>query len=515
MSIPDPAPAPLAAHPFGPAPKPAEPPLRLARLLLGLALGIMVFDLCFWNVDAKPGLSVAVFFAVLAGIILGNRAPGGSTRRTRVLLALLLGTCVEAAIETGITNTLVLLMLIVAFAGETYFRDVESSWGRWMSQGIALMFAPGRIFWLTGRLMQAGTGGDLGRTGGLLAGCLLVIPALILALVFGSLLAAGNAIFGSWTNAFFTWFWKELALYLDPARIFFWCVAAFVMLPLLRPAQIPEAWWKWMGRIPRLPGIIPAQRALFSSALVLVVLNLLFLVANVADALFLWSHQALPAGVDYKAYVHEGVGALIVTVILSAIVLTAIFQQAIQVVQRRELKILAYIWIVQNLFLIFSVSEKLRRYIVMYEMTVERLSTIIFLALVGAGFLLLTIKIVRDRSISWLIGGCILAVFGTFYITQFLNLAGWSANYNVAQMENDPARRFDTRTMDQWGSDVWPALRRAHDLAPEDADISAAWGEARQTTDYVDKSGVDLKHWREFSLRAWANRAALVEKPNN
>lgn len=489
----------------------AGPPVRLPRLLLGLALAVAIFDLCFWQIDNTPGLSVAIFFAALVGIVLGNRESGGG-KYTALLMVLLIGAVFAAVIETGITNTLVLLILIIVLAGETFFNDVESSWGRWLSQVVALVFAPGRIFWLGARLLEAAFRGGVGWTGGLIGGCLLAVPALVLALIFGSLLATGNAIFGSWTNSFFDWFWKELELYLNPGRIVMWLFAVFLILPLLRPANVSAKWWKSTQLIARLPEIIPTRAALFSSGLILIVLNLLFLIANMADALFLWSGQALPAGVTYKAYVHEGVNALIITVILSAVVLTMIFQQALKVVERRELKVLAYVWIAQNLFLIFSVAEKLRRYIVYYEMTVARLSVIIFLILVSVGFILLTIKIVQDRSLLWLLGGCVLAVFATFYITQFLDLAGWSANYNVSRMEQDPGHRFDSNTMCQWGVDVWPALRRAHELAPTDPDFTAAWEAARRSTDYSERSQLDWQHWREFSLRAGLNRWALDDK---
>jgi len=502
-------------NPFAPEPRVnLEPPARLPRLLLGLALAVAIFDLCFWGASAM-GFSLAVFALALAGIILGNRESMIHSRRGMLLLVLLFGAALAATVETGVTNTLVLLILIIAFAGDTFFKDVESPWGRWLSQGVALVFAPGRVFWLGARLMEAAFSRGVGWTGGLIGGCLLAIPALVLALIFGSLLATGNAVFGSWTNSFFDWFWKELALYLDPWRIIMWLFVAFLILPLLRPANVSDRWWKWAESLPRLPEILPTRAALFSSGLVLVVLNLLFLVANIADALFLWSGQALPAGVTYKDYVHEGVNALIFTVILSAIVLTTIFQQALPVVKRLELKILAYAWIAQNLFLIFSVTEKLRRYIVTYEMTVARLSTIIFLILVSVGFILLTIKIVRDRSISWLIGGCVVAVFVTFYTTQFLDLAGWSANYNAAVMEKDRGHVFDSKTMCEWGADVWPALRRAHELAPDNPAITAAWLAAHTSTDYTNCSGLDWQHWREFSLRAYLNRPALEEKPNN
>ena len=216
--------------------------------------------------------------------------------------------------------------------------------------------------------------------------------------------------------------------------------------------------------MPRLPEIIPTHGALFSSGLVLLVLNLLFLVANGADALFLWSGQVLPAGVTYSGFVHNGVNSLIATVILSALVLATIFQQALKVTRHGGLKLLGLVWIAQNLFLLLSVALRLKLYIEAYDMTVTRLSVMIFLALVAAGYALLTVKITREKSFSWLLAGCVLAVSATFYVTQFLDLAGWSANYNVARWEEDTTRRLDYWYLGRSGPGAWPALNRAYEF---------------------------------------------------
>ena len=58
-----------------------------------------------------------------------------------------------------------------------------------------------------------------------------------------------------------------------------------------------------------------------------------------------------------------------------------------------------------------------------YDMTVSRLSVILFLVLVAIGYALLTFKIVLDRSLSWLLGGAIIATLVVLYVAQFLNLA--------------------------------------------------------------------------------------------
>jgi hypothetical protein len=489
-----------------------EPPVRLSRLLLGLALAVAFFDICFWKIGTV-GFSFGLFFLVLTGIVLMCREPLRMKRSTWLILALLLGATWAAMIETCITNTFVLLALILALAGDTYFSDVDSPWGRWLSQLVALTRAPGRVFWLGARIAESVFNGGLGWTSGIVGGCLLAIPALVLTLIFGSLLASGNAVFGSWTNSFFDWFWKELALCLDPERIFFWLVAAFLIFPLLRPVQVGEWWWKWTERLPRLPEILPIQAAVFSSLMILVVLNLLFLVANIADALFLWSGQAMPVGVDYKSYVHEGVNTLIATVILTAIVLTAIFQQALGVAQSKGLKALAYLWIAQNLFLLLSVALRIKYYIVEYELTVARLGVIIFLILVASGFVLLTIKILKDKSLSWLVGGCVVAVFVSFYITQFLDLEGWSANYNIATWEKDRTRTLDFYHLYGYGPSGWPAMRRAHEVDPSIAVLNPASSNGfPTTTETVHLAQFDSLHWREFSLRAYWNRWALDDK---
>jgi hypothetical protein len=489
-----------------------EPPAHLTRLLLLLLLAVVAFDSCFWQIQSF-GFSVAVFFAVLAGVIVASCESVRWTFTTVVLLTLLAGACVAAAFETGVTNTFVLLALTAALAGDVHFVGVGSCWGRWLSQYAALVRAPGRIFWLITRIMEAGVRDGVGWTGGLIGGCLLALPALFLALVFGTLLASGNAVFGSWTNSFFDWFWKELALYLDPWRVALWVLIAFIVLPLLRPVAVSAGWWTWMERLPRLPEIIPSRAALFSSGMILVVLNLLFLVANVADAMFLWSGKTMPSGINYKDYVHEGVDSLITTVLLTAVVLTAIFQQSLNVAQRRELKVLAFVWIAQNLFLLLSVALRIKFYIVNFELTVARLGVIIFLILVATGFVLLSIKIIRDKSLSWLVGGCVVAVFVTFYITQFLDLEGWSANYNVAVWQNDRTRQLDFFHLYQYGPNAWPAMRKVHDIDPSIAVLNANSSNGYPTTtDTVQQAQFDTQHWREFSLRAYLNRWALDDK---
>ncbi|MEI9998234.1 MAG: DUF4153 domain-containing protein [Verrucomicrobiota bacterium] len=220
----------------------------------------------------------------------------------------------------------------------------------------------------------------------------------------------------------------------------------------------------------------------------------------------------MPAGGEYKAYVHEGFDTLIFTVILTALVLTSMFQQEIAVARNGLLKVLALFWVVQNIFLIASCALRVQGYVVESQLTVLRLSCLIFLLLVAAGFALLTVKILQERSIAWLIGRCFIAVFVVFYITQFLDLAGYAENYNVARMAREPGYHIDTWKLYEAGPDGWPAARRAHELDASIAVLNADDGKGPVTTGEVTLAQFDAQHWREFSLRAWWNRWALEDK---
>ncbi len=501
-------PADSAAPVIGPDIK-KEPAVRLLRLLAGLIVIIATFDFCFWGIR-DLGFSVAVFCPILAGVILVNRESRLKST-TKFMLMLLMGADLAAMIETGLTNTLVLVILMIVIAGDTFFND-EEKWGRWLSQGIALIRVPGRIFWLGMTLLDVGLGEGFGWVGSFFALIFLTVPALVLLLIFGSLLASGNAVFSHWIAAFFNSFWEVIKLYMNFERISLWCFIAFLALPLLHPVNVSAWWWKWTLQLPRFKERVPVQAARLSSGLILVMLNGLFLVANIADILFLWSGQKLPSGVNYSQFVHQGVNSLIVTVLLSAIVLTTIFQQAMSIVRRPELKILALAWIAQNLFLILSVGLRLDLYIQAYDMTVTRLSVILFLILVASGYALLTIKIIKDRSLSWLIGGCMLAIFATFYLAQFLDLNGWSANYNVMRWEKDRSHNLDVGYLHELGPAAWPALSRAHQ---DDDSVQIISDDPRENTppgSFTSKANFDSKHWREWSARAWMNRWALEEK---
>ncbi len=416
------------------------------------------------------------------------------------------GAFAASIIEPSTTNILVWLILLAVLGGDTFFTSTENPWGRWIAQGLVVLVAPFRMVSLGFtiiRSIESGSAGILGRT---LLGFVLALPTLGLLVIFSWLLSSGNAIFNLWTSGFFQSLWTALEGLLDPLRIFLWALIGTLILPFIWPGELSDRWWKWMTQLPRCKNITNPRHLIFSSGLILLAMNLLFGVANIADAVFLWSGAALPAGVTYSQFVHSGVTALIGTVVLSGIVLTAVFQQSIEVVRNHGLRAMAVVWISQNIFLILSVFLRLKRYIEAYDMTVSRLGVIIFLILVALGYGLLVMKIVQDRSLSWFLGGLILVSVTVLYVTQFLDLAGWSADYNVARWQQDQQRTLDVTYLEQLGAAAWPALRAAHMTDPARLDLQGA---VLAQQSWINDLGND---WREWTLRRWLNERILFEK---
>ena len=145
------------------------------------------------------------------------------------------------------------------------------------------------------------------------------------------------------------------------------------------------------------------------------------------------AHAKLPEGVTLSEFVHSGVSSLIFATLLSAVVLTTMFQQSIEIVRSRGLKALALLWIVQNLVLIAGVFRRLSLYVEGYQLSEQRIYVGCFLLLVTTGFGLLAWHVARDGSLRTLIFRNVLAIFALFFVLQFPDVAGYVARSNVNQ----------------------------------------------------------------------------------
>jgi hypothetical protein len=442
-----------------PAQRSAGP--RLEQIFLSLAAAPALADVCFWR--DKPRLSAGVFALGAMGLILLNRPAMRWTRHTRMLVVLMGGAAVESAIDLCFSNVMVMLALLVAIAGETYYETLRNGWSRWSEAAWTMVKTPGR--WLALMIATSSRPWESEAPRGLSwkgMGRIVWIaaPGLAVTGIFAVILGNGNALFAKltsdWTTAIYNFFAQfDLSFW----RFALWGCVATLTLPLLWPSPSPKKARFWTRELPRLPEIGSASTGRLQSATMLGLLNGLFFFVNTLDAVYLWAGRVLPAGVNPSAFVHEGVWSLIAAVVFSAILLAGVFHQSRGVSSWTPMRALALLWIGQNLVLLAGVFQRVKLYVDAFDLTVTRVNLVFFLMLVSIGFILLAIHVWRQRTLGWLLHANMLATFFLFYTVQFLDTPAFVARYNVnLWLKSGCTRALDMGYLKSLGPPAYDAM---------------------------------------------------------
>jgi hypothetical protein len=444
---------------------------------------------------------VGLFAIGAAGIILLNRPELKWTRRAICLAALMCGAAVESAIDLCFSNVLVLVALLLAFAGETYYETLRSGWSRWSEAVWSLAKTPFRWLWLIVEVgKQAAHAGPMppGSVRKVARIVWIAAPGMVVTLFFALILSDGNVLFqrftAAWANALRDWM-LDLSFW----RLCLWAFVAWVALPLLRPSPPPGTERIWTREIPRLPEFMTAGTARLQTMVMLGLLNALFCCVNTIDALYLWAHQKLPADVSYSAFVHQGVSSLIIAVILSAGLLAGMFHQAPGIARWTPLRLLGLLWIGQNVALLAGVFLRVKLYVDAFDLTVTRVNLVLFLALVTAGFALLAIHIWRQRSLGWLLHANMLSAFFLFYAIQFLDMQGFVARYNVdLWLPTHGTRILDLAYLESLGP---PAFDSIQTVAQSGYDYSGGAATYLKTARTQAQEQLNETPWASWQLR--------------
>jgi hypothetical protein len=135
--------------------------------------------------------------------------------------------------------------------------------------------------------------------------------------------------------------------------------------------------------------------------LMLAMLNGLLLFVNGLDVYYLWVVQQLPDGIVYADYVHQGVYALIFSIVLAISIILYFFRKNLNFfAQNQKLKNLAYAWILQNAFLVFTTYYKTMTYVNQFGLTHKRIGVFVYLTLTLIGLTTTFIKIYNIRG-NW------------------------------------------------------------------------------------------------------------------
>jgi hypothetical protein len=477
---------------------------NVPRVLWSALLFTLVGDFLLWS--AQPGISLGLFALLAALALLGNRDRSAWTRVTVVAAGLLIPSAAQSGIEISLSNLLVLATLVVALVGETSYPALASGWPRWSEAVCAFVKAPARWCWFAGvakrMRLETGPAGVLAQV---------VLPTLVLGGVFVILFSSGNAIFADWIGKGFELFWEWVPeLELPFERLLLLAGLATFALALLRPESAPAQPRPWTREIPAFSAPVDLVIARWRSLAILGLANVLFFAANTIDVFYLWTNGKVPPGVSYSDYVHQGVNSLIAAVLLSAVVLIVIFQQVPGVTRSKAMKALSLVWIAQNGALIASVVLRLKLYVDAYQLTEQRVFVALFLLLVGTGFLMLSLYILRPGSLLRLLLSNAIATFVLFFGLQFCDVDRWVAEYNVGRWENDSSRTIDLAYIETLGASGWPALIRVAET-PGRPEAHTAFLKVQQLK-ATQRPKFENANWRSWQWRTWQQARQLLER---
>ncbi len=231
--------------------------------------------------------------------------------------------------------------------------------------------------------------------------------------------------------------------YFSMLEVVFWGVVAWLALGLVRPR-----WLRPMATVAEASVVeatlvseqeTPSKLfAPFRNTLLAVVG--LFAVYLVFELTTLWFRE-FPQGFYYAGYAHQGAAWLTIALALATLSLSLIFRgQILRDARRPMLTRLAWIWSLQNFLLAVAVFHRMHIYVDFNGMTRMRMIGLFGIATVVAGFVLVLIKISREKSFLWLVRGQLWALWLAISVYSLLPVDMLVHRYNVRRVLNgDPA----------------------------------------------------------------------------
>lgn len=276
---------------------------------------------------------------------------------------------------------------------------------------------------------------------------LAVLFPVVAVLVFGWLFVRANVELFEWLGAQISYWFTQLVDWIrkfgpTAPEIAFWLIAGGATVGLLRP----------LFRTSRLSLLTayaeerkaPAGEAkpnalywpYFNTLLAVVVLFAVYLVYEFAT---MWFRDD-PVHGRYSDYAHEGAFWLTVALALATLLLSGIFRGRTLVDPRvGRLRLLAWIWSVENLVLAVCVYHRMWIYIEYNGMTRMRTVALFGITLVLVGFVLVVAKILYQRGFVWLIRWQLIAMALTVVLYTLTPVDWLVHGYNARRIQaGDP-----------------------------------------------------------------------------
>lgn len=169
----------------------------------------------------------------------------------------------------------------------------------------------------------------------------------------------------------------------------------------------------------------------FSSAiLTFSMLNGLLLIVNLLDIKFIFFDEKNIH--DYSKYIHQGVNSSIFSVLIAILVTLYFFRGNLNFYSKnKSLKLVALLWIAQNIILLLTCVHKNYSYIYEFGLTQKRIGVYFYLLVTFIGLVLTWIKITRLKSNMYLVRANTCSLFVILVCSSLFNWNRIILNHNT------------------------------------------------------------------------------------
>ncbi len=243
----------------------------------------------------------------------------------------------------------------------------------------------------------------------------------------------------------------------------------------------------------------------FSGKALFIMLNLLLLMVNALDINFLFVDGKLPKGLSYSAFVHQGTGMLITSILVAIAVILFYFRGALNFYQKsKTLKLLAYIWIAQNVFMLFSTAMRNEMYINEYGLTHKRIGVYVYLLLAATGLITTFFKITKAKSNMYLLRSNSRIFYSALILSAFFNWDYIITDFNIhkaGQLDKDYLVKLSNTNLAQLYIFRQDTLHKHKEFSADPEHISSFESDSRNNWDAKIDFEKELNNKLFFFLR--------------
>ncbi len=179
----------------------------------------------------------------------------------------------------------------------------------------------------------------------------------------------------------------------------------------------------------------------YAGMLLFIVLNAMLVILNLGDIQTLYFNGGLPKGVSHSDFVHNGVGVIILSIIIATSLIMFLYRKEFATIKNDKLlSVLVYLWIFQNILMLSSTAFRNQIYIHDFNFTYKRIGVYVWLVLAVFGLLIMFWKIHKKQSNWYLIRTNVAVWFTVLVLSGLVNWDKQITNYNI---QNKPLAQVD------------------------------------------------------------------------